>query len=109
MGGMKGHYERRKRQDLLEKHCRFANGTAKNKFQINIDNPNKGIQTCLVATKKIQLVDAVAKVMQENQVRRDVERQVNETYGIHSKKSLPFEKHDEYDRVLAEKTHQCSQ
>jgi hypothetical protein len=57
--------------------------------------------------KKDPLVDAVSKVMQENQLRRDVERQVNETYGIHSKKALPFEHHAEYDRVLAEKTQQA--
>jgi hypothetical protein len=59
------------------------------------------------SNKKDPLVDAVAKVMQENELRRQVERQVNETYGIHSKKALPFEKHAEYDRVLAEKTQQA--
>ena len=57
--------------------------------------------------KNDPLVDAVAKVMQENQIRREVERQVNETYGIHSKKVLPFEHHAEYDRVLAEKTQEA--
>jgi len=57
--------------------------------------------------KKDPLVDAVAKVMQENQLRREVERQFNEDLGIHSKKALPFEKHAEYDRVLAEKTQQA--
>jgi hypothetical protein len=59
------------------------------------------------SNKKDPLVDAVSKVMQENELRRQVERQVNETYGIHSKKALPFEKHAEYDRVLAEKTQQA--
>ena len=59
------------------------------------------------SNKKDPLVDAVAKVMQENQVRREVERQFNEDLGIHSKKALPFEKHAEYDRVLAEKTQQA--
>lgn len=59
------------------------------------------------SNKKDPLVDAVAKVMQENQIRRDVERQFNEDLGIHSKKVLPFEKHAEYDRVLAEKTQQA--
>jgi len=55
-------------------------------------------------TRKDPLVEAVAKVMQENQIRRDVERQVNESFGIHSRNALPFRDRAEYDRVLAEKT-----
>jgi hypothetical protein len=58
-------------------------------------------------TKKDPLVDAVAKVMQENQLRRDIEKQVQEEMGIQSKRQLPFQKHAEYDRVLAERTSQA--
>jgi hypothetical protein len=58
-------------------------------------------------TKKDSLVDAVTKVMQENQTRREVERQVNETFGIYSRNALPNADRVEYDRVLAEKTAQA--
>jgi hypothetical protein len=54
--------------------------------------------------KRDPLVDAVAKVMQENQLRRDVEKKVQEEMGIQSKRQLPFQKHADYDRVLAERT-----
>jgi len=57
--------------------------------------------------KKDPLVDAVAKVMQENQIRRNVEKQVQEEMGIQAKRQLPFQKHAEYDRVLAERTAQA--
>jgi len=55
-------------------------------------------------TKKDPLVNAVAKVMQENQLRRDIEKQVQEELGIQAKRELPFQKHAEYDRILAERT-----
>jgi len=55
-------------------------------------------------TKKDPLVDAVSKVMQENQLRRNVEKQFQEEIGIQAKRELPFQKHAEYDRVLAERT-----
>ena len=58
-------------------------------------------------TKKDSLVDAVTKVMQENQTRREVERQVNETFGIYSRNALPNADRAEYDRVLAERTAQA--
>ena len=58
-------------------------------------------------SKKDSLVDAVTKVMQENQTRREVERQVNETFGIYSRNALPNADRAEYDRVLAEKTEQA--
>ena len=54
--------------------------------------------------KRDPLVDAVAKVMQENQLRRDVEKKVQEEMGIQAKRQLPFQKHADYDRVLAERT-----
>lgn len=55
-------------------------------------------------TKKDPLVDAVSKVMQENQLRRNVEKQFQEEIGIQAKRELPFQQHAEYDRVLAERT-----
>lgn len=54
--------------------------------------------------KKDPLVDAVSKVMQENQLRRDIEKQFQEEIGIQAKRELPFQQHAEYDRVLAERT-----
>jgi hypothetical protein len=54
--------------------------------------------------KKDPLVDAVAKVMQENQLRRDIEKQFQEEIGIQAKRELPFQQHAEYDRVLSERT-----
>ena len=55
-------------------------------------------------TKKDPLVDAVSKVMQENQLRRDIEKQFQEEIGIQAKRELPFQQHADYDRVLAERT-----
>lgn len=54
--------------------------------------------------KRDPLVDAVAKVMQENETRRQVEKQFQEEIGIQAKRELSFQKHAEYDRVLAERT-----
>ena len=54
--------------------------------------------------KKDPLVDAVAKVMQENQLRRDIEKRFQEEIGIQAKRELPFQQHAEYDRVLSERT-----
>jgi hypothetical protein len=55
-------------------------------------------------TKKDPLVNAVAKVMQENETRRQIEKQFQEEIGIQAKRELPFQKHAEYDRLLAERT-----
>ena len=54
--------------------------------------------------KKDPLVDAVAKVMKENETRRQVERTFNEEIGVYSRNAVPNEKKAEYDRVLAERT-----
>ena len=54
--------------------------------------------------KNDPLVDAVKKVMDENCVRREAEKFVNEMYGIYSRKALPHEMCEEYDAVLAEAT-----
>jgi hypothetical protein len=54
--------------------------------------------------KKDPLVDAVAKVMKENETRRQVERSFNEEIGVFSRNAVPNEKKAEYDRVLAERT-----
>lgn len=52
--------------------------------------------------KNDPLVGAVEKVMKENQIRRNVEAQLNESLGITSKRGLPHQYHAEYDRQLAE-------
>ena len=52
--------------------------------------------------KNDPLIDSVTKVMQENQVRRDAEKAVNEELGIHTKRALPFELHKLYDQLLEE-------
>jgi hypothetical protein len=54
--------------------------------------------------RKDPLVDSVKQVMDENRVRRDVERLVNEAFGVTSRKGLPHELHAEYDTALAEAT-----
>jgi len=54
--------------------------------------------------KRDPLVDAVAKVMQENETRRQVEKQFQEEIGIQAKRELSFQQHAEYDRLLAERT-----
>jgi hypothetical protein len=55
-------------------------------------------------TKKDPLVNAVAKVMQENETRRQIEKQFQEEIGIQAKRELSFQQHAEYDRLLAERT-----
>jgi len=52
--------------------------------------------------KKDPLIDSVKKVMEENQIRRDAEKALNEQLGIQTRKQLPFQKHAEYDAMLAE-------
>lgn len=52
--------------------------------------------------KKDPLIDSVKKVMEENQIRRNVENALNEQLGIQTKRQLPFQKHAEYDALLAE-------
>ena len=47
------------------------------------------------------LHESVAKVMADNQIRRNVEAALNEEIGIFNKKALPHEYHAEYDSVLA--------
>ena len=55
-------------------------------------------------TKKDPLVDAVAKVMKENETRRQVERSLNDEIGIYSRNVLTSQQKPEYERVLAERT-----
>lgn len=52
--------------------------------------------------KNDPLIGSVQKVMKENQIRRDVEKTINEEIGVYSKKALPFELHKAYDEVLEE-------
>ena len=47
------------------------------------------------------LHESVAKVMADNQIRRNVEAALNEEIGIFNKNALPHEYHAEYDSVLA--------
>lgn len=55
-------------------------------------------------TKKDPLVDAVAKVMKENETRRQVECSLNDEIGIYSRNVLTSQQKPEYERVLAERT-----
>ena len=48
------------------------------------------------------LVGSVQKIMRENNLRREVEKVLNEELGVYSKKVLPFELHKAYDEVLEE-------
>jgi hypothetical protein len=50
------------------------------------------------------LVDSVKIVMEQNSIRREVERLVNEEFGVTSRKGLPHELHAEYDAALKEAT-----
>lgn len=54
--------------------------------------------------KNDPLVDSVKQVMDENCVRREVEKFVNEEFGVTSRRGLPHELHAQYDAVLAEAT-----
>jgi hypothetical protein len=54
--------------------------------------------------RKDPLVDSVKQVMDENRVRRDVEKLVNEAFGVTSRKGLPHELHAAYDATLTEAT-----
>jgi hypothetical protein len=54
--------------------------------------------------KKDPLVDSIKVVMEQNSIRREVERLVNEEFGVTSRKGLPHELHADYDSVLAEAT-----
>jgi hypothetical protein len=58
----------------------------------------------MFGSKKDPLVDVVKKVMEGNEVRRQVERDLNSELGIYSKQVLPNEYHSRYDSVLSEKT-----
>ena len=53
--------------------------------------------------RKDPLIDSVKKVMAENEVRRQAEKDLNEELGIASKKALPFEHHKNYDALLEQK------
>lgn len=55
-------------------------------------------------TNKDPLVESARKVIAENDIRRKVERQINEEIGIQSRKQLPREMLADYDAVLAEAT-----
>lgn len=48
------------------------------------------------------LVNSVKAVMKENEIRRQAEAALNEELGITSKKALPHEYHEAYDRALEE-------
>ena len=52
--------------------------------------------------KKDPLVDAVKGIMEASAREREIERKLNESLGITSKKALPHELHSEYDAVLKE-------
>lgn len=52
--------------------------------------------------KNDPLIQSVQKVMEENNVRREAEKAVNEELGIFNKKALPFELHKLYDSLLEE-------
>ena len=58
----------------------------------------------MFGSKKDPLVDAVKKVMEGNDVRRQVERDLNSELGIYSRQVLPNEYHSKYDSMLSEKT-----
>ena len=58
----------------------------------------------MFGSKKDPLVDVVKKVMEGNEVRRQVERDLNTELGIFSRQVLPNEYHSRYDRMLSEKT-----
>jgi hypothetical protein len=59
-------------------------------------------------TKKFDpLHESVAKVMADNQIRRNAEQAVNEELGVFSKKALPFELHAAYDALLEEVTNEA--
>lgn len=52
--------------------------------------------------KNDPLIQSVQKVMEENNIRREAEKAVNEELGIFNKKALPFELHKLYDSLLEE-------
>jgi hypothetical protein len=52
--------------------------------------------------KKDPLVDAVKKIMEQNEKEREALKSVNEAFGVHSKKALPHELHGKYDAMLEE-------
>lgn len=52
--------------------------------------------------KNDPLIQSVQKVMEENNIRREAEKAVNEELGIFNKKVLPFELHKLYDSLLEE-------
>lgn len=54
--------------------------------------------------KNSDLVDSVKKVMEENELRRQVEISLNESLGIQNRKQLPHEDVAAYDEALAEAT-----
>lgn len=53
--------------------------------------------------KKDPLIDSVKKVMEENELRRQAELDLNEELGIASKRALPHEHHANYDALLEQK------
>ena len=52
--------------------------------------------------KNDPLVEAVRRVMYQNDIIREVEERLNEELGIYNKKHLPHEYHAAYDEMLAE-------
>lgn len=52
--------------------------------------------------KKDPLVDAVKSIMEASAREREIERKLNESLGITSKKALPHELHKEYEKALSE-------
>ena len=53
--------------------------------------------------RKDPLIDSVKKVMEENELRRQAELDLNEELGIASKRALPHEHHANYDALLEQK------
>ena len=53
--------------------------------------------------KKDPLINSVKKIMEENELRRQAELDLNEELGIASKRALPHEHHANYDALLEQK------
>lgn len=53
--------------------------------------------------KNDPLIDPIKKIMQENEIRRQVEMSLCEELGIQSRAALPYDHYANYDALLAEK------
>jgi hypothetical protein len=54
--------------------------------------------------RKDPIADSVKVVMEQNAIRRAVEKQVNESFGVTAKRGLPHEMHASYDDALEKAT-----